>query len=210
MSTRAWLSILVIGLLAVGVVACSKTGGDGPDGTISEGAPSAADEGTVAEGDAPGASDGGATEPQPLTLPARPTVLGTRRNVPVGEAASTVSFTLLEPGDLPEDTHRDIVHLEEPPEGKSVPGLPAVRFIYTTVPHGAIIIYQSPATGDEAEGEPTDIAGHSGWILEAEGGKNIIIEWEQDGVRIQLRGSDVDKEVLLAAARSMQPVSVEE
>jgi hypothetical protein len=143
-------------------------------------------------------------KPTPTTAERPQAPAGVRRIVPLEEALAGAPFVVMEPSVLPEDTHRDVVHLESPQEGETNPALPAVRFVYTLAAGGAMVLYQHPATGEPGAGDEVDINGNTGWAVE---GETPLVTWEQDGVRLELRG-DTDLDTLLAAARSM--VQVEE
>ncbi len=140
--------------------------------------------------------------PTPTALPASP---AERHVVTLEQALSAATFPLYEPQDLPEKTYRDVVQLETAREGETASGLPLVRFVYSVEPSGALIIVQRPADGSAGQGETVDIAGVSGWLTETENA--VVVEWEQGGTRIQIRGNDLDRDTVLAAARSMTPVA---
>ena len=90
----------------------------------------------------------------------------------------------------------------EPRPGEQDPTLPRVVMIYQGDPVGAVVVTEGPATGQPGDGEPVSVGAHQGWLT-AEG--NPVLVWEQDGVRIELRGRQVAKEKLLEAAASMVP-----
>lgn len=152
--------------------------------------------GMIASGSAePIATLADATEPAPAASGGR--------GVKVEEAAAKVPFGLLEPVDLPSTTHRDMVRLTEVDTGAAAaPGLPSVRFVYT-VDDGSLVLLQTAATGEAAEGEAITIGSHSGWRTSED---PLVVVWEQDGVRLELRGSGVSPELLMAAAASMEPL----
>jgi hypothetical protein len=65
------------------------------------------------------------------------------------------------------------------------------------------MVLQSAATGEPAEGEAITIGEHSGWRVSEE---PPVIVWEQDGVRIEMRGVGLEFDVVMAAAVSMAPL----
>jgi hypothetical protein len=154
---------------------------------------------------------GGGDEPLPesdATEPVRPTQpLGIQRFGNIEEAAETVPFGLLEPASLPENSSLSIVQIVEPVEGETEPGLPAARLIYDIDLEGVIVLYQSPATGEPGTGEPIAIGVYDGWTDEVEypDGTMTTLQWEQDGVRVEMRGRSIDPEALMAAAVSLVP-----
>jgi hypothetical protein len=134
--------------------------------------------------------------------PQRPTQEGQQSATTADAAAAKVPFGLLEPTDLPMGTYRDLVYLIEPmPDAPPSPNLPAVRFLYT-LDTGSLSLTMTPATGETAEGEAISIGAHPGWQVSADPPHLI---WEQDGVRLELRGT-VPSDIALAAAASMAPL----
>jgi hypothetical protein len=212
MTYRALRSFLTIGLCALVLVSCGDQGGDAGDAPVEPqpGATQAGSEGAAAGADeAPvGRISSGEVQLGPtLTPPVRPTTVGTRRAVSPAEAVGSVPFQILEPKDMPESANLDAVFLETPPEGEDVPGLPSVRLMYSFEPSGGIVVLQHEATGEPGTGEEIDIAGHGGWVVSDD---PFVVEWEQDGLRIEVRGQPEVREALLAAARSMGPFSPDE
>jgi hypothetical protein len=205
-------------MIAAGLAACNdqeqtnstdaamESGSEDVSGSVDVGSDAAA--GVEDEATPEGRISSGAVQLGPTkTPPVRPEApAGVRRIVPLDQAIDGATFTVLEPKVLPENTHRDVVHLESPQEGETNPVLPAVRFIYTLDGGGALVLYQHPATGEDGPGDPVDINGNSGWAVD---GEKPVVTWEQDGVRLELRG-DLDLDTILAAARSMGPADADE
>jgi hypothetical protein len=136
--------------------------------------------------------------------PVRPEAeVGVRRAVHVDEARRLLPFTPLEPRDLERTFNLDATQLIEDRPGETTPGLPQVRFVYQAEPSGALFITQGPATGEPLTGTPVDVAGHAGWITTT---PLMTVTWEQDGVRIELRGRNLPREEVLRAANSMAPM----
>ena len=152
-------------------------------------------------------ASGSATVPAvaEATEPVRPQPAeGVQRVVTLEDARAGVPFTLMEPQALPENTFLTIVQLIEPVEGETSPNLPAARLIYDVDGVGVIVLYQSPATGEASEGEAITIGSASGTVVEEP--LAIILTWESDGVRYEMRGGQgVKREALVAAAESLAP-----
>ncbi len=204
---RQAMYLVFIFLLAGLVGACRQTGTTPGAAAPTAEAPVAG--GNVAEStpEAPVPQIASGTMPaiqSPPTPTPLPTGIGERHVVTLEQALAAATFPLYEPKDLPEKTYRDVVQLEQPREGESAPGLPLVRFVYTVEPSGAFFITQRPADGSPGQGEPVDIAGISGWLTETE--TAVIVEWELGQTRIQVRGNGLDRDTVLAAARSMTPI----
>lgn len=220
MSARSFWRLGIVLVVAASLVACNGAEEEGPplpadDPAISTepgvAPPSEEDTGeeAVAATETPhGRISSGEVERPPTKVPPeRPTAeAGIRRIVSIDDAMEGATFTLLEIKDLPEDSHRDVVYLETPYEDETSPILPAVRFVYDTGAGSAIVMYQHPATGDEAPGEAVEIGSYSGWLVSEE---PPVVIWEQDGVRIELRGKDIDLQTVLTAAASVAPIEAE-
>jgi hypothetical protein len=208
MPARTWLAIATVALLLFGASACTKQPGpasNAPAGT--ESAPGAAETGTPVN-DQPVAmiASGSATMPPEASTPSgeRPAPAeGVQRAVSLDEARQKVPFTLMEPTDLPTDTYMTMVQLIEPEAGQTSPDLPAVRVIYDVEETGVIVLYQSPATGETAAGEPITIGSVSGTVSTTD--STDIITWEKDGVRYEMRATGVSRDVMVAAAASLAP-----
>lgn len=148
-------------------------------------------------------SSGAAERPTDLPVPQRPTPeTGVRSAIHINEALRVLPFTPLEPVALREGFHLDASQLLENPEGQSLPGLPRLRMIYQGDPVGVIIVLQGPATGEQAEGEAVQIGAHQAWLTQS---RTTMLTWEQDGLRIEMRGNDISREKLLEVAASMAP-----
>lgn len=210
MSSINWLRLLAAVALSFGLMGCDRGGDEtAPDGE------SAAEATAPVEGDASGVTDdpdappigqissGTAEVPEPVEEPARPDTGARNRPATLAEAMEAVDFTVLEPKQWPVDVHRDMIHVVEPDAGGSEAGLPAVRFIYTVDEGGTVVLLQSPATGEAAEGTEVAISGHTAWMRKAD--EYSILTWEQDNVRLELRGSTVDEPTLIAIAESVGP-----
>ncbi len=218
MTSRVCVCILLVGLASLGLTACdgdaeTNTGENAvvqDESSMAAGGEEISEPVTEDEEATPeGRISSGAFQLKPTpTFRTRPEApVGQRRIVSLEQAIAGATFQLLEPKELPEESYRDVVHLETAVEGETDPALPAVRFVYTLSNGGALIMFQHPATGEEGPGEPVDIAGISGWAADDEA---PVVTWEQDGVRIELRGKDVDLDLVLAAARSVGPLTPEE
>jgi hypothetical protein len=202
---------LCFAALGLALSACSS--GSGPaTNPQPTGVGAAANQPTMVAGVMPTAgmiASGQATRPADEATPApRPTSpMGVQRAVPISEAFKAVTtYKLLEPKKLPADYHRDLIHLIEAPVGKPDPSLPKVRMIYTG-DTGTLVILQGIATGEAGEGEPVDIGTHKGWYTAAASADGTpILVWEQDGTRLEMRGKNVTKDAMLAAAAGMGPV----
>jgi hypothetical protein len=217
MTTDTKARLLLLAALGLALSACSNQPGTEAEGTAAPAAGATADlgasapmtgaveAGTPMEPTVPvGQISSGTVQPGPTsTEPVRPTQAGNQRPVPLATAIASVPFPVLAPQEFPGPEHLDVVHLREPREGEDATGLPAVRLIYSIEPNGSIVINESAATGAEGEGEAIDVAGNAGWIQES--GDAIVVTWEQDGVRIELRGSRLTREQVLAAAASVGP-----
>jgi hypothetical protein len=176
-------------------------------------APVSAPAGTEASGGAPapnntpvGLISSGTVTSSPIEAPVNPTSSTRSRPSSLNAAAEKVGFTVLEPADLPDTAHRDMIQLVEAEEGMTAPNTPAIRFIYTLEEGGTIVVLQSAATGEPGPGDPATIGGHDGWKQEE--GTAVIYTWEQDGVRVELRGIRVSADVLEAAAASMSGADI--
>lgn len=221
MLMQRWFASSLVLTLALGLAACQSTdqspavssGGAGDVPAVGAGA-GASDSGAVG---APTAAPGDQASPSPAqpmvasgqaTLPPAVQVTeqprpqpeeGIQRAVSLEEAKAAVPFPFLS-AVMPETADLTMVQLIEAPEGTSVSGLPAVRTIYDL--EGALlVVYQSPATGEPAEGEPVSVGAHSGNIQESD--QVTILTWEQDGVRVVLRVTDLDREALVKLAATM-------
>jgi hypothetical protein len=145
----------------------------------------------------------GTSAPVPTVAePVRPTQEGATRPVTLSEAIDAMPFAILAAKSFPSNAHLDLVHIIEPLEGAEAPGLPAVRLIYTLEAGGSVVVYQSAATGVAPEGEPITIAGQTGAKT---GTDPLVLTWEADGVRVELRGSGVDEATLMAVAEALGP-----
>lgn len=143
-------------------------------------------------------------EQKPIVEKERPQpAQGIQRVVTLANAIDAVDFEVLQPNDLPETAELQIVQLVEAAEGQESATLPAVRLIYDIDGQGVIVLLQSPATGEPADGEAADIGGTSGWAQETD--QLIILTWEDGPVRYELRGSGIDMETLQRAAGSLGP-----
>jgi hypothetical protein len=142
-------------------------------------------------------SSGTSERPTPRPEPERPEGAAQNRGSSLSQAMEGVPFTVLEPKDLPADAHRDLIHRIE---SDTAPG---VRFIYSMESGGSIVVLQTAATGAAAEGDEVAVGAHTGW--RSTNDSTTLLVWEQDGVRLELRGLGVADEILLAAAASMAP-----
>ena len=210
-------------LILVSLSACSPGGEGGGDSKApSDGIESPSDdqsengeageEGSDTDGEetAPqGMISSGSAEPPPTLPPPAPTrvqELGVSRNVTASEARGLVPFTLYEPSELPDDSHRDVVRITEPIEGQDATGLPEVRFIYTIESRSGFVLLQSPAGSQSMEGdsEAVDVAGSSGTLIE-DGGR-LDLTWELGETAFVLSSRDMDRDQLLTIATSLQPM----
>ena len=194
-----------VALLSAGVVmsACDSGSDVGEPGAVVEEATGASGAEAPSDSTPMGMISSGTAAAVPTVAePQRPTQEGQQSATTAEAAAEKVPFGLLEPTDLPMGTYRDLVYLIEPmADAPPSPNLPAVRFLYT-LDTGSISLTMTPATGEPAEGEAVTIGAHQGWQVSADPPHYI---WEQDGVRLELRGT-VPSEVALAAAASMAPL----
>jgi len=210
MNTTRWWRVLMIPALTAALAACGNQGGPAAD---SGGTPAAGDPGQppadsslvpmIASGTvrAPATTAASAATPAAKTTPE-----GRRRTVLLAEAVKAVPFTLLEPTDLPKGADRgSAVHLIEPYEGQAADHLPAVRMIYDLEGGGSLILLQSPARGLTSDTrEITEINGHRVYIHRKPG--QFIINWEQDGVQLELRATGIRREALDRIIESMAPL----
>ncbi len=207
------IKLATLAALGLTVAAC----GSQAEPASQPGAPTTAAEASVAIADLPTIeagvqptagmiSSGTAERPTDLPAPERPTPeAGVRRAIHINEAVRVLPYTVLEPKALAEGFFLDATQLTENPEGQSLPGLPKVRMIYQGDPQGVIILVEGPATGATAEGEAVQIGAYPGWYTDSPA---PILVWEQDGLRIEMRGKDVTRDLLLAAAASMAPFEI--
>jgi|GEM_PF-5704921 len=159
----------------------------------------------------------GQDEPLPesnATEPVRPTPEeGIQRFVTIEDAQAALPFPLHVPTELPENSDLTMVQLIEPIEGQTVTDLPAARLVYDIDMQGVLVVRQSPATGQPGTGEEVSIGDNPGWLDELSAGPDnavtLIIVWEQDGIRYDMRGRNLDRETMLTAAASMAPYSAE-
>lgn len=210
-------------LVLVSLSACSPgSEGGGDSNAPSDGVESPSDdrtengeageEGSETDGEeaAPqGMISSGSAEPPPTLPPANPTreqELGVSRNVTASEARGLVPFTLYEPSELPDDSHRDVVRITEPIEGQDSTGLPGVRFIYTIESRSGFVLLQSPAGTQSIEGdsEAIDVAGSSGTLVD-DGGR-LDLAWELGETAFVLSSRDMDRDQLLVIATSLLPM----
>ncbi len=139
---------------------------------------------------------------EPTTAPPeRPTQSALERATSAQEAADNVPFGLLEPTIIPEDAHRDLVRILEAPGDEARSDLPAVRFVYTS-DSGSLMVYQSPATGEAADGEAATIGDYDAWKVSDDPPTWV---WEQDGVRLKIWSPNMDEAIVRDAAASMAP-----
>lgn len=183
----------------------SEEGVGGDDGSDGDSVDQAGEE----EVDSPpaGMISSGSVEPPPTMVPpADVQQTGTSRNVTPAEAKAAVAFTVYEPAELPDESYRDVVRITEPVEGQDAIGLPAVFFIYTIDSTSNFVLRQSPAGSPtvEGEGETVDIAGQSGTLID-EGGR-ISLGWESGDTALLLTTSNLEREILLSIAASIQPM----
>ena len=202
-----FVGVLAILVLAAATAACTTPQ---PGGTVPTAPPGATGQAGESAAGAPVAmvASGTATlaaQPE-VTERARPTAaLGIERVTSLEDARAKLTFALLEPQQLPENTNLTIVRLVEPREGETDPRLPGVRLIYDVDQVGVLILFQSPATGETAEGEAVSVGSAAGWLADMPDGKGQILTWEQDGVRLEMRSTGLDRDTLLAAAASVAP-----
>ena len=205
MSRHAWYGAIVLSVLGpVALVACGGTGttpateSGGADATVAA-LP------TAVAGVQPTAgliSGGSIDRPTEVPTPARPTPpAGVRRALHINEAVRLVPFTLLAPTALNEGFNLDATQIFENQPGEQDPALPRVVMIYQADPVGSIVLTEGPATGAPFEGEATDVGSYKGGFT----AEPMVLEWEQDGVRLSLRGREVPREILFEAAQTMAP-----
>jgi hypothetical protein len=202
MTTR---TALALGLAAALLFAGCDQAEPGAESPVVEDA--AGDSGTPASDQPVGMIASGTTEAvATVAEPVAPTSIGIESGTSAEMAAEKVPFGLLEPVDLPPTTYRDLVRLTEPDPANQAEsdaaGLPKVRFIYSTG-DGSLVLVQSAATGEPGEGEPIAVGAHSGWQVSDD---PPVLVWEQDGVRLEMRGNGLSFEVVMAAAASMAPL----
>lgn len=188
--------------------------GDQGAGTDAGGGSGSEDEGgeTEADDQPPEGmiSSGSAEAPPTIEPPAEVEQTGAPRTVTASEARAAVDFTLYEPAEVPDETYRDVVRLIEPVEGQDATGLPQVFFIYTVDAQSNLVLRQSPGGSPtvevdaENEGESVDIGGRQATLVDA--GGRLALGWEIDGTAILLTTSDLEREVLLSIAASLQPM----
>lgn len=218
--------LMVFALIALSVSACTSNDGGGADtDTPSNGEESAAgDEAGAGGGDAAGDDVGGGEEgdddsppegmissgtaerPPTIAPPERIQQAGVSRNVTASEARAAVPFTLYEPSELPDDTHRDVVRLNEPIDGQDSEGLPQVFFVYTIGSVSGFVLRQSPAgtTSVEGEGESVDVAGQTGTLIDDRG--RLALSWEIGDTAFYVSSNNVERDLLLSIASSVQPI----
>jgi hypothetical protein len=209
MSVTSWMRVVTVVLLAVGAVACSSQPQDVAQAPVLDAATPVLLQGDepIGDGLVPMFHSGSATPApeEPVVVvaerPAPPE--GVQRAVSIDAAREGVPFALLEPRVLPEETYLTIVQLIEVPEGQTSPTLPAVRLVYDVDGRGVIVLHQSPARAEAAEGEPVDIGGVSGTMSSIPNA--VVLTWERDGVRLEMRGSGMDLDDLLEIAAGMAP-----
>jgi hypothetical protein len=192
-------------LLFAGLATAACTSPSAPASEGGAGNPTVAAMPTAVAGVQPtsGMISGGAVDrPTEMPTPDRPTPpSGERRAVHINEAVRLVPFTLLTPTFLNEGFNLDATQIFENPPGEQDPSLPRVVIIYQADPVGSIVLTEGPATGAPFEGELIDVGDNKGGYTATP----MVLEWEQDGIRLSLRGREVTKEQLLSAAQSMQP-----
>jgi hypothetical protein len=195
--------VTLVGVAAVASLAACRSGGteDEPAAAITDGDVAIPTIEPAGTNPAVGMiSSGTATIGPSVEPPSVPEDRFIRTRMTAQDAASKVSFGVLEPVDVPMGTRRSPVFLLEPLPEDPQPDLPAVLFLYS-VDNASLIIRMSEATGLPAEGEPVTIGGHEGWRIP---GDQLHLLWEQDGVRIDLRAT-TPEDIAMAAAASMQP-----
>jgi hypothetical protein len=205
MSRHAWYAAVILTVL--GPIALAACGGTSSTPAAEGGAANAtiAALPTTVAGVQPtaGLISGGAMDrPTEVPTPARPTPpAGVRRAVHINEAVRLVPFKLLTPTALNEGFNLDATQIFENLPGQQDPALPRVVMIYQADPVGSIVLTEGPATGAPFEGEPTDVGSYKGGYT----AEPMQLEWEQDGIRLSLRGREVTKEKLVEAAQTMAP-----
>ncbi len=204
MPRHALFAATLLALVGLTLAAC----GGQPGAPATEGGagnPTVAAMPTTAAGVQPtaGMISGGAIDrPTEEATPDRPTPpAGARRAVHINEAVRLVPFTLVVPRALNEGFNLDATQIFENLPGEQDPALPRVVLIYQADPVGSVVFTQGPATGAAFEGEPIDVGPHKGGFT----AEPMFLEWEQDNLRLSLRGREVTKEQLLEAAQSLQP-----
>jgi hypothetical protein len=121
----------------------------------------------------------------------------------VEEALKILPFKALEPKGLGNEWNLDATQVIEPRPGETDATLPRVRFIYQADPTGTIFLTEGPLTGATPDGgAPIDIGSHKGWLLTQPA---ATLVWEQDGVRVEMRGRDLTQEQLMKLATSLGP-----
>jgi hypothetical protein len=141
----------------------------------------------------------------PVAEPTRPQPKhGFERAVPLDEAIAALPYQILAPKTLPENSKLALVRLITPLEGETDPSLPGVRVVYDLDVAGTIFLYETPATGAPGEGDPVKVGDRDAW--ERTNGDTTILTFEQDNVRVELRGIKVERDVLMAAAESLAPI----
>jgi hypothetical protein len=204
MSRNALLGAVALAVAGLSLAACGGSPSS-PAQDRAAGNPTVAAMPTMVAGVQPteGMISGGAVaRPSEQTAPERPTPpAGARRAVHINEAVRLVPWKLLTPASLNKGFNLDSTQIFENLPGQKDPTLPRVVMVYQADPVGAIVLTEGPATGQPVTGEPIDIGPHKGGYT----AEPMELQWEQDGIRLSLRGREVTKDKLVEAAGSMQP-----
>lgn len=192
-----WAGVVLL-VLALAVAACGSTAERSGAATRTDetAAPTTGETGSRVDRGTASSPAAAPTSEEPRTE------VGVRRAVKLSEALRLVAFPALEPKAIARDYHLDAVSVFEQRPGEQASGLPKMVLVYQADSGAVLHVTEGPASGAPAPGSPVRIGPHAGGIVEEPG---PVLTWEQDGVRIELRGQDLGRAQLLAAAESMAP-----